>query len=149
MRRLALSQTATPNPLCDLTRVEDYLEAIYALIQSKGYARSVDIAERLNVRTPSVTGMIQKLDSMGMVHYERYRGLTLTEKGEKMARFSQQKHESITKFLQLLGIEQKTANQDAEGIEHHVHKETLNRIEHFLNFANAHSNWFETFASSL
>jgi len=148
MRRPTLPQTATPNPLCDLTRVEDYLETIYGLIQTKGYARSVDIAERLNVKTPSVTEMIQKLDALGLVHYERYRDLTLTEKGLKMARFSKQKHESITKFLQLLGIEQKTANQDAEGIEHHVHKETLNRIEHFLNFASTHSNWFETFANS-
>jgi len=69
-----------PNPLCDLTRVEDYLEVIYGLIQTKGYARAVDIAEQLGVKTPSVTAMVQKLDDMGLVVYERYRGLTLTER---------------------------------------------------------------------
>jgi len=69
-----------PNPLCDLTRVEDYLEVIYGLIQTKGYARAVDIAEQLGVKSPSVTAMVQKLDDMGLVVYERYRGLTLTER---------------------------------------------------------------------
>jgi Mn-dependent DtxR family transcriptional regulator len=136
------------NPLCDLTRVEDYLEVIYDLIQTKGYARAVDIAERLGVKTPSVTGMIQKLDGMGLVVYERYRGLTLTDKGEKMAKFTQRKHVLISRFLRLLGIEEKTANEDAEGIEHHVHRETLNRIERFVEFANDHPDWFETFENS-
>ena len=140
-----MTQGAMANPLCDLTRVEDYLEAIYELIQTKGYARAVDIAERLDVRTPSVTNMIQKLDGMGLVAYERYRGLALTDKGEKMARFAKQKHVLITKFLLILGIEEKTANADAEGIEHHVHKETLNRIERFVNFVNDHPSWFKTF----
>ena len=92
--------------------------------------------------------MIQKLDAMGLVHYERYRGLTLTEKGEKMARFSQRKHALISTFLRMLGIEEKTANEDAEGIEHHVHKDTLNRIEHFINFANDHPSWFKAFQTT-
>jgi len=136
------------NPLCDLTRVEDYLEVIYDLIQTKGYARAVDIAEQLGVKTPSVTAMIQKLDGMGLVVYERYRGLTLTQKGEKTARLAQQKHVLILKFLQLLGIEEKTANEDAEGIEHHVHKDTLNRIEHFVEFVNDRPYWFKTFQTT-
>jgi Mn-dependent DtxR family transcriptional regulator len=136
------------NPLCDLTRVEDYLEVIYGLIQTKGYARTVDIAERLSVKTPSVTGMIQKLDSMGLVVYERYRGLTLTEKGEKIARFTQQKHALIVEFLRILGIEEKTARLDAEGIEHHVHKVTLNRIEHFVDFVNKNPTWYKTFENA-
>jgi len=143
-----MAQSVMANPLCDLTRVEDYLEVIYDLIQTKGYARAVDIAERLGVKTPSVTGMIQKLDGMGLVVYERYRGLTLTDKGEKMAKFTQRKHVLISKFLRLLGIEEKTANEDAEGIEHHVHRETLNRIERFVEFANDHPDWFETFENS-
>ena len=145
MKTINMAQSTMANPLCDLTRVEDYLEAIYDLIQTKGYARAVDIAERLEVKTPSVTAMIQKLDGMGLVDYERYRGLTLTEKGEKMAKFSQRKHVSISQFLRLLGIEEKTANEDAEGLEHHVHKETLNRIERFVNFVNEHPSWFKTF----
>jgi Mn-dependent DtxR family transcriptional regulator len=148
MRAITMAETTMANPLCDLTRVEDYLEAIYGLIQTKGYARAVDIAERLDVKTPSVTAMIQKLNGMGLVVYERYRDLTLTRKGEKMARFTQRKRALISKFLRLLGIEEKTANEEADGLEHHVHKETLNGIERFVDFANDHPSWFKTFANS-
>lgn len=140
-----MDQNSAPNPLADLTRVEDYLEVVYDLIQEKGYARSSDIAERLTIKSPSVTRMLQRLNGMGLIVYERYRGLTLTDKGEEMARFIQQKHATIIKFLQILGIEEKTARLDAEGIEHHVHKVTLNRIEHFVNFVNKHPSWFKTF----
>jgi Mn-dependent DtxR family transcriptional regulator len=89
--------------------------------------------------------MIQKLDGMGLVIYERYRGLTLTEKGEKIAKFTKQKHALILQFLRLLGTKEKTAKEDAEGIEHHVHKETLSRIEHFIEFVNHNPFWFTTF----
>ncbi len=97
-------QSTMANPLCDLTRVEDYLEVVYELIQTKGYARAIDIAERLDVKTPSVTSMVQRLDAMGLVVYERYRGLTLTDKGEEMARSIQKKHAAILKFLKILGL---------------------------------------------
>jgi Mn-dependent DtxR family transcriptional regulator len=140
--------SARPNPLSDLTRVEDYLEVVYELIQRKGYARPSDIAERLDVKLPSVTNMLQKLHGMGLIVYERYRGLTLTEKGEGMARYSQEKHMTITKFLQILGVTEKIAKSDAEGIEHHVHKETLNRIERFVDFVGDHPSWFKTFQTA-
>ena len=140
-----MTQNSTPNPLADLTRVEDYLEVVYDLIQEKGYARSSDIAERLVVKLPSVTRMLRKLSDMGLIVYERYRGLRLTDKGEEMARFIQRKHATIVRFLRILGIEEKTAKLDAEGIEHHVHKVTLNRIEHFVNFVSKHPSWFKTF----
>jgi len=148
MRTITMAQSMMANPLCDLTRVEDYLEVIYDLIQTKGYARAMDIAERLDVKTPSVTGMAQKLDGMGLVVYERYRGLTLTDKGEKMARSTQRKHALISKLLLMLGTEEQTANEDAEGIEHHVHKDTLNRIKRFVDFADEHPSWFKTFEDS-
>ena len=148
MRTLNMSQNAMANPLCDMTRIEDYLEVIYELITTKGYARPVDIAERLDVKTPSVTNMIQKLDGMGLVVYERYRGLTLTDEGKKIAHYAQQKHALIAKFLGILGIEEKTARLDAEGIEHHVHKDTVNRIEQFIKFVNDHPSWFKYFQAA-
>ena len=135
--------SAAPNPLSDLTRVEDYIEVVYDLIQQKGYARAADIAERLDVKSPSVTNMMQKLNGMGLIVYERYRGLILTDKGEEMARFMRHKHAIIVEFLQILGIEEKTAKMDAEGIEHHVHKVTIRRIERFVKFANTHPSWFK------
>jgi len=138
-----------PNPLADLTRVEDYLEVVYDLINRKGYARPSDIAEHLSVSTASVTGMLQRLDRMGLIVYERYRGLTLTPKGEQVARNIQRTHVTILKFLRTLGIEEKVAKEDAEGIEHHVHRATIERIASFVEFINANPSWFRTFAESL
>ena len=138
-----------PNPLADLTRVEDYLEVVYVLINRKGYARSSDIAEQLSVSTASVTGMLQRLDRMGLIVYERYRGLTLTPKGEQLAKNIQQTHLTILKFLRTLGIEERAAREDAEGIEHHVHRSTIERIARFVEFIDEHPSWFRTFAESL
>jgi len=140
-----MTRASRPNPASDLTRTEDYLEVVYELIRAKGYARPSDIAERLDVKSPSVTNMLQKLHGMGLIVYERYRGLTLTEKGEQIARFSQQKHMTITKFLQILGVADKIARSDAEGIEHHVHRDTLRRIQHFVDFVSKHPSWFKAF----
>ena len=140
---MSMTQNSAPNPLSDLTRVEDYLEVVYDLIQQKGYARSADIAKRLDVKSPSVTNMMQKLNGMGLIVYERYRGIILTDKGEEMARFMRHKHAIIVEFLQILGIEEKTAKMDAEGIEHHVHKVTIRRIERFVKFVNTHPSWFK------
>ena len=129
----------------DLTRVEDYLEVVYELIQKKGYARSSDIAEQLDVKSASVTSMLQKLHGMGLIVYERYRGLTLTSSGERLARSIQQKHLTILKFLRILGVEEKIAKSDAEGIEHHVHKNTIARIRHFVDYATQHPSWYHAF----
>ena len=140
-----MNEGSRPNPACDLTRVEDYLEVVYDLIQKKGYARSADIAELLEVKRPSVTSMLQKLDRMQLIKYERYRGLVLTEKGERMARFTQQKHLTLIKFLRILGVDEKTARLDAEGIEHHVHRSTIDRIDRFLDFVDKHPSRLKIF----
>jgi Mn-dependent DtxR family transcriptional regulator len=140
-----MDEDSRPNPAFDLTRVEDYLEVVYGLIQKKGYARTADIAELLEVKAPSVTSMLQRLDRMGLIKYERYRGIILTEKGERMARFTQQKHLTLIKFLRIMGVEEKIARLDAEGIEHHVHRNTINRIERFVNFVDKHPSWLKIF----
>jgi Mn-dependent DtxR family transcriptional regulator len=134
-----------PGPAFDLTRVEDYLEVVYDLIQKKGYARSADIAELLGVRSASVTVMLQRLHAKGFIVYERYRGLTLTSSGERLARSVQQRHLVILKFLRILGIEDKIAKADAEGIEHHVHKTTVDQFARFADYALQHPTWFRAF----
>lgn len=147
--KVATLRSQRPNPLSDLTRVEDYIEVVYDLIRRKGYARSVDIAEQLNVKPASVTSMLQKLHEMGLIVYERYRGLTLTSNGERLARSVQQKHLTILKFLRILGIEEKTARLDAEGIEHHVHKTTVDRITRFVDYVTQHPSWYQAFEDAL
>jgi Mn-dependent DtxR family transcriptional regulator len=138
-----MTQGSRLNPVSDLTRVEDYLEVVYELIQKKGYARSADIAELLGVKSPSVTVMLQRLHAKGFIVYERYRGLTLTSSGEQLAKSVQQRHRTLLKFLRILGVEEKIAKSDAEGIEHHVHKDTVNRMERFVDYAEQHPSWLQ------
>jgi Mn-dependent DtxR family transcriptional regulator len=109
--------------------VEDYLERILELINTKGYARVVDIAESLQISQASVTNMVQKLDAEGLLNYERYRGLILTTAGEKLAQNITRRHQLLTDFLGLLGLEEKVIYRDVEGMEHHISGPTVRAIE--------------------
>lgn len=113
---------------------EDYLERIQELIQEKGYARMVDIASSLNVRQASVTSMVQKLGDLGYVNYVKYRGLVLTEKGRSVADNVQRRHETLTRFFSLLGLDAATQQEDIEGIEHHLSPETLGALDDLAEF---------------
>lgn len=119
------------------TRMEDYLEVIYELIQHKGYATTVDISNYLNVSSPSVTKMLQRLSESGHVNYEKYRGITLTEAGVSVAKSMHDRHGVLAEFLMMIGVDEDTANRDAEGIEHHLHPETLKKLEEFVKLAKS------------
>src|SRR5438094_9757433 len=109
--------------------VEDYLERIRELINSKGYARVVDIAAALKISQASVTNMVQRLDADGLLKYEKYRGLILTAAGKNLARKIAHRHKLLTDFLTLLGLDQRIIYHDVEGMEHHVSPPTLRAIE--------------------
>ena len=109
--------------------VEDYLERILELINSKGYARVVDIAAALEISQASVTNMVQRLDTERLLKYEKYRGLVLTETGEKLARSIAHRHRLLTEFLKLLGLDDRVIRHDVEGMEHHISVPTLRAIE--------------------
>ena len=119
------------------TRMEDYLEVIYELITQKGYATTVDISDYLNVSSPSVTKMLQRLNESGHVNYERYRGISLTESGVAVAKNMHDRHGILADFLKMIGVDEDTANRDAEGIEHHLHPETLKKLEEFIRLVRA------------
>ena len=123
MRNKMASQTAATS-----TTVEDYLERILELINSKGYARVIDIAASLQISQASVTNMIQRLDAEGLLKYERYRGLILTAAGKKLARGIARRHKLLTEFLRLLGVDDRVIHQDVEGMEHHISPSTLRAI---------------------
>src|SRR3954471_24105044 len=110
------------------TAVEDYLERILELVNSKGYARVVDIASALNISQASVTNMVQRLGNDGLLNYEKYRGLVLTPPGEKLARSIAHRHRLLTDFLQLLGVSKRVIHHDVEGMEHHISPPTLRAI---------------------
>jgi Mn-dependent DtxR family transcriptional regulator len=109
--------------------VEDYLERILELINTKGYARVVDIATSLGISQASVTNMVQRLDGEGLLKYEKYRGLVLTTAGETLARNIARRHQLLTDFLKLLGVDQRVIEHDVEGMEHHISPPTLRAIE--------------------
>ena len=112
--------------------MEDYLEVMYELIQKKGYATTVDIANYLQVSSPSVTKMVKRLDKMGYLVYEKYRGLRLTPEGIAVAKNIHKNHDLLVEFLKMIGIDEEIANRDAEGIEHHLHPQTMKRLEEFI-----------------
>ena len=109
--------------------VEDYLERILELINTKGYARVVDIASSLGISQASVTNMVQRLDADGLLKYEKYRGLVLTTAGELLARNITHRHQLLTDFFKLLGIDDEVIYHDVEGMEHHISPPTLRAIE--------------------
>lgn len=108
--------------------MEDHIEIIYSLIEQKGYARVSDIAEALSVLPSSVTKMVQKLDKDGYLIYERYRGLMLTPKGQKLGKRLLQRHDLLEQFLRLIGVEENKIYEDVEGIEHHLSWNSIDRI---------------------
>ena len=109
--------------------VEDYLERILELINTKGYARVVDIAQSLKISQASVTNMVQRMDGDGLLKYERYRGMVLTASGEALAKNITRRHRILTDFLRLFGLDEELIFHDVEGMEHHVSPPTLNAIE--------------------
>jgi len=108
--------------------MDDYLEQILHLIEEKGYARAVDISTKLGISQASVTNMLRKLDGEGLVKHEKYRGTVLTDDGRRIARAIVERHETLTRFLRLFGLEEETIYRDVEGMEHHVSRPTLEVI---------------------
>ena len=122
-----------PAPVARSSAVEDYLEQILDLINTKGYARVADIALGLKISQASVTNMVQRLYSEGLLKYEKYRGLVLTTAGETLARNIMRRHQLLTDFLRMLDIEEEVVYHDVEGMEHHISPQTLNAIEALMN----------------
>ena len=109
--------------------MEDYIEVIYSLVKNKGYARSADIAEKLDVYPSTVTKMLKKLDVEGYIVYEKYRGIALTEQGEKMGEYA----------LRLIGVDEDKVYEEVEGIEHHFGKSSLEKIKDLMKYLREHN----------
>ncbi|MFP3985667.1 MAG: transcriptional regulator MntR [Candidatus Bathyarchaeia archaeon] len=116
---------------------ESYVETIYNLIRQHGYARVADIAETLKVKPPSVTNMLQKLDEQKYVDYTRYRGVVLTAKGNMLAENLEKRHQALKKFLNMLGINEETAEKEACEIEHKINRETVEKLAKFVEFVES------------
>ena len=110
---------------------EDYLEIIADLLNTKGEARIVDIASELDIAQATANKKIQRLQSQGFIKKEPYRSIFLTLKGQEVASVSKKRHIIVLTFLKNLGLDARTAEADAEGIEHHVSDKTLKKMEQF------------------
>ncbi len=130
-------------PRQDISRLEDYLEAIYNLNQQKGYVSTADISDMLGVKRPTVSSMVSNLARKGYLVHERYRGMKLTDMGTKVARSVIRRHETIYEFLSMLGVNAETAYEDAEGIEHHLHPTTIHKFNRLVEFLKKNRRCYE------
>ncbi|MCP4024129.1 MAG: metal-dependent transcriptional regulator [Desulfobacteraceae bacterium] len=113
--------------------LEDYLETILELQATNTVARSKDIAAKLDIKRGSVTGMLKKLAANDLINYEPYGYVTLTPKGEKIAKEIEKRHTILKDFLfRMVGIAEKKAEAAACHMEHAMDKTTFNKLAKFI-----------------
>ncbi len=114
--------------------LEDYLETILELQTNNTVARSKDIAEKLDIKRGSVTGMLKKLAAQELINYEPYGYVTLTSKGEKIAKEIESRHIVLKDFLfRLVGVDEDTADQTACRMEHAMNAATFKKFKTFIS----------------
>ncbi|MCH2488382.1 MAG: manganese-binding transcriptional regulator MntR [Erythrobacter sp.] len=104
---------------------EDYVELIDDLIAETGEARLTEVAQHMGVSHPTAAKIIQRLQRDGLVQTRPYRSIFLTEEGHQVAEESRRKHQIVLDFLLAIGVSERTAEVDSEGMEHHCSAETL------------------------
>ena len=125
---IAMSETESIS-----AKLEDYLEAIFGIVAENRVARVSDIAARMGVQMPTVTGALKHLAEHGLVNYEPYQYVTLTDRGIEIARNTTRRHRVLKRFMtDVLGLSDETAEQDACGMEHAVSQETLDGLSGLL-----------------
>ncbi len=116
-----------------LESAADYVELIADLIEETGEARAVDLAGRLGVSHVTVSKTLKRLARENLVTARPYRSIFLTDAGKKLAEDTRERHRLVLGLLNALGVPPEVAEQDAEGMEHHVSTTTLQAIERFLS----------------
>ena len=111
--------------------LEDYLETLL-LLEAKGRIRCVDVAKTMNVSKPSVNKAMKVLKEKGYVEQETYGDIFLTQEGREIAKEVLLRHETVSKFLiEVLGISEAVAEEDACHIEHALSDETFLKLKKF------------------
>ena len=126
-RRFGRARTARSGAL-----LEDYVELIADLLATGGEARPTDVARRLGVSHATAIKTIARLKREGLATGRPYRGVFLTEEGERLAARVRARHRLVVNVLIALGVPTEAAEADAEGIEHYVSETTLKAFAHFL-----------------
>ena len=107
---------------------EDYVEAVADVIDQTGACRVTDLAERFGVSHVTVSRIVGRLEKAGYVVTQPRRPIELTASGRRLAEQSRHRHEIVYGFLLAIGVSERTAAIDSEGIEHHVSRETVERL---------------------
>ncbi len=113
--------------------LEDYLETILELQEEKTVARSKDIAQKLDIKRGSVTGMLKKLAENEFINYEPYGYVTLTPKGKKIATEIEKRHNFLKDFFhRLVKVDLETADRTACQMEHAMDNDTFKKFQTFV-----------------
>ena len=112
--------------------LEDYAELVSDLLSSSGEARPTDIARRMGVSHATAIKAIARLKADGLARGLPYRGIFLTEEGERLAARLKTRHRLVVDLLLAVGVPTEAAEADAEGIEHHVSEASLKAFAAYL-----------------
>lgn len=117
--------------------LEDYLEAIYEIIEEKQGVKAIDVSRRLNVNRSSVTEALKNLAAKELINYGRYDVISLTKKGIQIAEKIIEKHKALHVFFEkVLGLSPDEAQKNACRIEHVISEEAFQRLIAFTEFNN-------------
>ena len=116
-----------------------YLETIYILSQNKSYVRAIDVGEHLGYSKPSVSRAMSILKKNGYVLVDADGAITLTESGMEIARTMYTRHTVLSEVLMRLGVDEKTATEDACRIEHVISEESFLAVKKHLEWSVAQS----------
>ncbi|MCS6784780.1 MAG: metal-dependent transcriptional regulator [Candidatus Caldarchaeum sp.] len=117
---------------------EEYLEAVYELCREKGEkVRPVDVARALNVAPSTVKKVISGLCEKGYLRYQPYKTLELTEEGLAKINELKRRHDTVSKLFQTLGIDELTAEIEAEKMEHSLSPTSTKLLEALVEILNS------------
>jgi Mn-dependent DtxR family transcriptional regulator len=118
--------------------MEDYLECIFDLEKSKGYACVSDVAETLQLNRASTSIMVKRLGKLGFLRYEPYRGFALTPGGRRVAERIRKRDAMLADLFHLMGLAHRDHLSDIEGLEHHLSERAFRRFADLAAHLRAH-----------
>jgi DtxR family Mn-dependent transcriptional regulator len=129
--------------------LEDYMEMTYRLCEENGYARIGQLSDILHVKPSSVSRMIMRLAELGLVKYDRYGIIQMTDSGRDLGEYLIHRHEVVEHLLTLIGCT--NTLEETELIEHSLYPDTVHKLKTLLDFFKSHPDIkaeFDTFRKS-
>ncbi|ROR27231.1 DtxR family iron (metal) dependent repressor [Mobilisporobacter senegalensis] len=125
--------------------MEDYLEMIYRLSLNTGFTRIHELSAALNIQPPSATKMVQKMNELGLIKYEKYGYIMLEENGRVLGKSLLKRHETIETLLRLLGVPEDVILLETEKMEHTISSDTICCFDDYIDFVNMNPDITERF----